>query len=176
MKPTRPGEAQVDEGDETPPLLTRRAFLAQGLIAGAAVATALDASALRADVLMNPASLLQPDRTTAMTITCFIRYEIDPFQREAFKAYAENWGRIIPRCGGHLLGYFLPYEGTNNIAWGLIAFDSLAAYEAYRARLKTDAEGRKNFALSQEQRLILKEERNFVEVVDGTLGIPAAKV
>jgi len=39
-------------------------------------------------------------------ITCFIRYEIDPFQRESFKEYAENWGRIIPRCGGHLVGVF----------------------------------------------------------------------
>lgn len=65
-----------------------------------------------------------------MTIACFIRYEIDPFQRAAFQTYAENWGRIIPRCGGELLGYFLPHEGTNNVAWGLIAFESLAAYEA----------------------------------------------
>ena len=71
-----------------------------------------------------------------MTITCFIRYQIDPFQREAFREYAENWGRIIPRCGGHLVGYFLPHEGTNDIAWGLIAFDSLASYEAYRNRLQ----------------------------------------
>ena len=47
-----------------------------------------------------------------MQITCFIRYEIDPFQRDAFKKYADNWARIIPRCGGDLLGYFLPYEGT----------------------------------------------------------------
>ncbi|RYY70126.1 MAG: NIPSNAP family protein, partial [Comamonadaceae bacterium] len=61
-----------------------------------------------------------------MTITCFIRYQIDPFQRDAFRAYALNWGRIIPRCGGRLLGYFLPCEGTNDIAWGLIGFDSLA--------------------------------------------------
>ena len=38
-----------------------------------------------------------------MTITCFIRYELDPFQIDAFRAYAENWGRIIPRCGGHLV-------------------------------------------------------------------------
>ncbi len=68
-----------------------------------------------------------------MKITCFIRYEIDPFQRDAFKQYADTWARIIPRCGGDLVGYFLPYEGTNNVAWGLIAFDSLAAYEAYRA-------------------------------------------
>ena len=175
MKPNGPGGEGAGDGDETPPPLTRRAFLAQGLIAGVAAAATLDASALRADVPVTPASLLQPDRTASMTITCFIRYEIDPFQREAFKEYAENWGRIIPRCGGHLVGYFLPYEGTNNIAWGLIAFDSLAAYEAYRARLKTDAEGRKNFAFSQEKRFILKEERNFVEVVDGTFGIPAVK-
>jgi hypothetical protein len=27
-----------------------------------------------------------------MTVTCFIRYEIDPFQRKAFAAYAEAWG------------------------------------------------------------------------------------
>jgi hypothetical protein len=101
-------------------------------------------------------------------ITCFIRYQIDPFQREAFKEYADNWGRIIPRCGGHLLGYFLPHEGSNDIAWGLIAFDSLASYEAYRARLRTDEEGRANFLMAQEKRFILREERSFTEVVDST--------
>jgi hypothetical protein len=98
-----------------------------------------------------------------MAITCLIRYEIDPFQKEDFRAYADNWGRIIPRCGGDLIGYFLPHEGTNNVAWGLIAFDSLAAYETYRAKLKADPEGRANFAFAQEKRLILREERNFVE-------------
>jgi hypothetical protein len=108
-----------------------------------------------------------------MTITCFIRYQIDPFQKDEFKKYAENWGRIIPRCGGHLIGYFLPHEGTNDIAWGLISFDSLASYEAYRARLRTDPEARENFAMAQTKRLILREERNFVEVVDGTLGLPS---
>jgi hypothetical protein len=107
-----------------------------------------------------------------MTMTCVIRYQIDPFQREAFEQYAQNWGRIIPRCGGHLVGYFLPHEGTNDIAWGLIAFDSLASYEAYRTRLKVDPEARKNFAMAHTKRLILREERNFVEVVDGTFGIP----
>ena len=108
-----------------------------------------------------------------MPITCFIRYQIDPFQREAFREYAENWGRIIPRCGGHLLGYFLPHEGSNDIAWGLIAFPSLAAYEAYRARLRTDPEGRANFAMAQEKRFILREERSFTQGVEGTLGLPA---
>jgi hypothetical protein len=108
-----------------------------------------------------------------MKITCFIRYQIDPFQREEFKKYAENWGRIIPRCGGELVGYFLPLEGTNDVAWGLIAFDSLAAYEAYRTRLKSDREARENLALAQSKRLILREERNFVEVVDGTYNLPS---
>ena len=110
-------------------------------------------------------------RRRLMKIVCIIRYQIDPFQREAFKTYAENWGRIIPRCGGHLIGYFLPHEGTNDVAWGLIAFDNLGSYEAYRARLKSDAEGRENFLMAQSERLILREERNFVEVVDGTFGI-----
>ena len=107
-----------------------------------------------------------------MKTTCIIRYQIDPFQRDGFKKYAENWGRIIPRCGGHLIGYFLPNEGTNDVAWGLIAFESLAAYEAYRARLKTDPEASENFKMAQEKRLILREERNFVETVDGTFALP----
>jgi NIPSNAP len=108
-----------------------------------------------------------------MAITCIIRYEIDPFQRDAFNDYAQNWGRIIPRCGGDLIGYFLPHEGTNNVAWGLIAFDSLASYAAYRARLKSDPEGRANFAMAQAKRLILREERNFVETVEGTFRMAA---
>ncbi len=105
-----------------------------------------------------------------MNLTCFIRYQIDPFQREAFRAYAEAWGRIIPRCGGRLIGYFLPHEGSNDVAWGLIGFDSLAAYERYRAVLKADAEGRENFAFAQRERFILREERSWLEDVPGTRG------
>jgi hypothetical protein len=100
-----------------------------------------------------------------MPLTCFIRYQIDPFQREAFRRYAQNWLSIIPRNGGRLLGYFLPSEGTNDIAWGLIGFDSLAAYEAYRARLRADAAGRENFEWAQRDRFILREERTFCEDV-----------
>src|SRR5436309_15180963 len=107
--------------------------------------------ALRAGV---PPASFETGRTS-MTITCVIRYQIDPFQREAFKKYAENWGRIIPRCGGHLVGYFLPYEGTNDVAWGLIVFENLASYEKYRERLKEDTEGRENFLMAQKMRLIL---------------------
>ncbi|MRW87175.1 NIPSNAP family protein [Pseudoduganella sp. FT26W] len=100
-----------------------------------------------------------------MTITCFIRYEIDPFQRDAFLQYAENWGRIIPRLGGRLIGYFLPYEGTSYEAWGLVGFDSLADYESYRGRLRADAEAKDNFAFARQQRFILREERTFAEAV-----------
>jgi len=106
-------------------------------------------------------------------ITCIIRYQIDPFQRDAFAEYARNWGRIIPECGGHLVGYFLPYEGTNDVGWGLIAFPSLAAYETYRGRLRSHAGARENFALAQAKRFILREERSFVEIVDGTFELPA---
>jgi hypothetical protein len=108
-----------------------------------------------------------------VTITCIIRYQIDPFQREAFKKYAENWGKIIPRCGGHLVGYFLPHEGTNDIGWGLIAFDGLSSYERYKQQLKNDPGAKENFEFARSNRFILREERNFVEVVDGTFGIPS---
>ena len=104
-----------------------------------------------------------------MRITCFIRYQIDPWQREEFRRYAENWGRIIPRCGGHLIGYFLPHEGSNDEAWGLVGFDSLAAYEAYRTRLKADQEALANFAMARQLRFILREARTFTEAVEGTL-------
>jgi NIPSNAP len=151
MQPTEPAAGQISRRDAI-----------GGMVATvAALSMASDASAGR------------PAKGLPMTILCVIRYQIDPFQREAFRKYAENWGRIIPRCGGHLVGYFLPHEGTNDIAWGLIAFESLSAYEAYRTRLKSDPEGRENFATSQTKRFILREERNFVETVDGTFGIPA---
>jgi len=108
-----------------------------------------------------------------MTVTCFIRYQIDPFQRDEFARYAATWGSIIPRLGGHLIGYFLPLEGTNDIGWALISFDSLAAYESYRGRLRSDPEARANFNFSQTKRFILREERTFLEGVEGTLERPS---
>ena len=97
-----------------------------------------------------------------MTITVFIRYQLDPFRRDAFEAYAKRWIEIIPRCGGDLVGYWMPHEGTNNIAQALISFDSLAAYETYRARLRTDEAGMANFRFAEEQKFILAEERTFL--------------
>jgi len=104
-----------------------------------------------------------------MPLTCFIRYQIDPFQRLAFRQYAEAWSQIIPRCGGNLIGYFLPHEGTNDVAWGLISFDSMAAYERYRAALKADEEGLRNFEMAQTLRFILREERTWLEGIPSTL-------
>ena len=103
-----------------------------------------------------------------MKITCFIEYQIAPFKREQFQQYADNWGKIIPQCGGELLGYFLPHEGTNNIAFGLISFDSLADYERYRTRLRESKEGQSNFDFAQREQFILSEKRSFLEVLPST--------
>jgi hypothetical protein len=100
-----------------------------------------------------------------MTITVFIRYELDPYKRDSFEEYARRWLTIIPKCGGDVVGYWLPHEGTNNIAYGLISFPSLAAYEAYRARLRDDGEGAANFAFAQQERFILSEQRTFLRQV-----------
>jgi hypothetical protein len=103
-----------------------------------------------------------------MKITCFIQYRIDPFKSEQFALYADNWGSIIPACGGELVGYFLPHEGSNNIAFGLISFNSLAEYEQYRAGLKQDPAGQANFAFAQREKFILEEKRSFLTVVPKT--------
>ena len=100
-----------------------------------------------------------------MTITVFISYQIDPFKRTQFEQYSKRWLSIIPKCGGGLIGYFMPHEGTNNIAYGLISFESLAAYESYRARLRGDAEGMANFNFAEESKFIVAEERTFLRKV-----------
>ena len=100
-----------------------------------------------------------------MTITVFIRYQLDPFRRNEFEAYAKRWLAIIPKCGGDLVGYWMPHEGTNNIAFALISFESLAAYESYRARLRADSEGMANFNFAEENKFILTEERTFLRQV-----------
>src|SRR3954464_5032808 len=106
-----------------------------------------------------------PQGRCHMAITVFIRMQLDPFQRSQFEQYAKNWIAIIPKCGGNLLGYWMPHEGTNNIAFALISFESLAAYESYRARLRTDKEGMANFTFAEENKLILAEERTFLRQV-----------
>ena len=98
-------------------------------------------------------------------ITCIIRYEIDPYRQDAFEEYARNWGRVIPRCGADLIGYFAPHEGTATTAYGIYTIENLAAYEAYRARLKADPLGRENLALSRRGQIIRREDRQFFRLV-----------
>jgi hypothetical protein len=107
-----------------------------------------------------------------MKYVCIIRYQIDPFQKEDFRKHGRNLIPVVPRCGGHFIGFMLPHEGTNDVAWALVGFDSLAAYEAYRARLKADHDGQEDAEWTARKRLILREERNFVEIVDGTFNLP----
>ena len=98
-------------------------------------------------------------------ITCFIRYEIDPFKGPQFEQYARTWGQAIPRCGADLIGYFAPHEGSATTAYGVYNIDNLAAYEAYRARLREDPLGQENFAFAQAERFIHKEDRIFLKQV-----------
>lgn len=100
-------------------------------------------------------------------ITCFIRYEIDPFRVDAFEAYARNWGQAIPRCGADLIGYFAPHEGSSTTAYGVYTVADLAAYEAYRARLGDDPLGRENYEFARRERFILKEDRIFLRLASG---------
>jgi hypothetical protein len=100
-----------------------------------------------------------------VAITVFIRYQLDPFKRAMFEEYARRWLTIIPKCGGDCLGYWMPHEGTNNIAFALISFESLGAYETYRARLGADGEGVATFGFAEENKFILAEERTFLRQV-----------
>ena len=98
-------------------------------------------------------------------ITCFIRYEIDPYRIDAFDHYARNWGEAIPRCGADLIGYFAPHEGSATTAYGVYSIPDLAAYQAYRARLKDDPAGRENFEFARKERFIRREDRIFLRPV-----------
>jgi NIPSNAP protein len=100
-----------------------------------------------------------------VTVTVFIRYQLDPFKRAMFEEYSKRWLTIIPKCGGDLVGYWMPHEGTNNIAFALITFENLAAYENYRARLRTDSEGKANFDFAEQNKFIRAEERTFLRQV-----------
>ena len=97
-------------------------------------------------------------------ITCFIRYEIEPFAQDAFAQYARAWGQAIPRCGADLIGYFSPHEGSANVAYGVYNINSLAAYESYRARLAADPLARANYEFARDKRFILKEDRIFLKL------------
>jgi uncharacterized protein (DUF1330 family) len=98
-------------------------------------------------------------------ITCVIQYTLDPHRIEAFEEYARRWPPIIERCGGQLVGYYLPKEGANNFAVALIDFESLARYEDYRKRLADDPDAKQNLADARQSRCVLVESRSFLRRV-----------
>ena len=99
-----------------------------------------------------------------MSITCIIRYDIDPYKHDAFIEYAQNWGQAIPRCGADLLGYYAPHEGSSSTAYGIYTIDSLASYEAYRARLAADPIGKLNYEFARKEKFIRREDRLFLKL------------
>jgi NIPSNAP len=99
-------------------------------------------------------------------VTCCIQYTLDPHKVGVFEQYASRWPPIIERCGGSLVGYYLPKEGANNFALALIDFPSLAAYEAYRERLVEDSEANENFNEAGNTGCILSEFRSFLRRVE----------
>lgn len=100
-------------------------------------------------------------------ITLSIRYTIDPRKRGDFERYARALGIVIPRCGGELVGYWMPtlFAGPTNIAIALIDFPSLAAYEQYRERLARDGDNVEGVRRAQESGCILVEDRTFLQRV-----------
>ena len=97
-------------------------------------------------------------------ITCFITYEIDPFQKDKFEHYARQWGQVIPRCGADLIGYFAPHEGSTTKAYGIYTLPSLAAYEVYKTMLAADPMGRENYDFAKRENFIRREDRIFLKL------------
>ncbi len=106
-------------------------------------------------------------------LTCVIRYQIDPAKKAQFERYARNWGQAIPRCGAELTGYFAPHEGSSTLAYGIYNIPSLAAYEAYRARLAADPLGRENYEFAQAEKFILREDRTWLTLASTPHGARA---
>ena len=98
-------------------------------------------------------------------VTCYLRYVIDPYKVDDFEKYAKMWIPLVDKFGGTHHGYFLPYEGANNIAFALFSFPSLADYEEYRNKIKSDPDCQEAFAHAKKTRCIVSFERSFMRPV-----------
>jgi hypothetical protein len=100
-------------------------------------------------------------------LTVCIRYTLDIHKLSDFEKYARNWPDPIRRCGGTLVGYFLPTKiaGPTNFALALINFPSLASYEQYRDTLMKDADADANVRFADESGCILLEDRIVMQQV-----------
>ncbi|WP_149193099.1 NIPSNAP family protein [Luteimonas suaedae] len=95
-------------------------------------------------------------------ITCVVDYTIDPGKLEAFERFALEWMRLVEKHGGRHHGYFLPGEGASDKALALFSFDSLAAYERYRALFGKDPEFVAADRIRDTSGCVLRYERTFM--------------
>lgn len=95
-------------------------------------------------------------------ITCFIQYTIDPSKIKEFEIYGSKWIKLVNEYEGQHLGYFLPHEGRNNIAYALFNFPSLAAYEDYRTQSMNNPACIEAYAYAEETGCIISYDRTFL--------------
>ena len=98
-------------------------------------------------------------------VTCYLRYIIDPFKLEEFEHYGKLWIPLVAKFGGNHHGYFMPSEGTSNVALALFTFPSLVLYEEYRAKSFQDPQCQAAFKYAEETRCIISYERSFFRPV-----------
>lgn len=98
-------------------------------------------------------------------VTCYLRYIIDPYKINEFEKYGKIWIPLVKKFGGQHHGYFLPSEGTSNVALAMFTFPSLALYEEYRASSLQDEECLAAFKYAEETRCIISYERSFFRPV-----------
>jgi NIPSNAP protein len=98
-------------------------------------------------------------------LTLSIRYRIDHHRLRAFEAYARALADPIRRCGGDLVGYFLPtrFAGRTDEALALVGFADLAAYERYREALSKDPAARECLERVERSGCIVREERAILQ-------------
>ena len=97
--------------------------------------------------------------------TLILRYTLDPNRIGAFRSYVEAETPVIRDCGGRVVGYYVPtdFAGPTNIGYGLIEFETLAAYEHYRVVLAADPAHQRNAAALTESGAVLVVERSFIK-------------
>jgi hypothetical protein len=95
-------------------------------------------------------------------ITCVVHYTINPGEIDAFERFAQEWMRLVTKHGGVHHGYFLPAEGASDQAEALFSFESLAAYERYRARFGNDPEFVAADRIRDDSGCVVRYERTFM--------------
>jgi len=98
-------------------------------------------------------------------IALCIRYTVDMHKLGDFEKYARTWPEPIRRCGGELVGYYLPTKiaGPTNFALALINFPNLAAYEKYREALMRDSDAKANVEFAERSGCIWVEDRSVMQ-------------